>query len=414
MKIKIKISKFQQYLSMLALTILFIRPQYFISAFQNSVFIFCFIQTGAVLLMLFFSKGKIKLNKFLICIILYYIYDFINTGIQNSGQLNGVVIAGVWTFSTVYLVSFYVSEIGVLETLKQLSICLTLLLWIALFLMFFFPEGLLAVVRGTGRPTIIHFLGESNRITIYHMLSIILVVCNVVINCEVGKRFVILSLSVMPLTYVMLNERSSTALMAGVILILGYAFYRFFPKMVQRLISNPFTSICIILICFIGITKILSLKVVSDFVVNVLNKDVTLSERTTIWALTYSVLTDLRVLLFGFGEASAGGYITIWTGHTFSAHNIFLQICLLGGVILLALFIVMIIITVKNISKIPNRRIKASLSICMLAFFFINMLEVYPFSVAVLSLYVLNLTGEILSDPSYTVDKGVTYKTSIS
>ena len=97
------------------------------------------------------------------------------------------------------------------------------------------------------------------------------------------------------------------------------------------------------------------------------------------------------------GEATGGAYITIWTGHTFSAHNIILQVMLLGGIVLLTIFIVPIIKTIKIIGSLSDIRAKAVLSICMFVFFLMNMLEVYYYPMVFLTLYIFYQTGIYLS-----------------
>ena len=364
--------------------VLIIRPQYFISAFPSSVFLFTIFQTATVVAMSIKIK-RIMVDRFICCLLLYYIYDNVNTFIKNPSQINGAVVAGVWAISAVYIMAYYAKKIGIPKTLKKISVSVTILLWMNLLLYMIFPEGMINIIRGTGRPISIHFLGEANRLTSYYMLSIVLVICSIFVAQEVNKLYLTISVLVIPISYFVIEDKSSTALVGGFILIIGLIVNRFFPKVLRRIILNPVSSICIILFAFIGITRILTLDIVANFIINVLNKDITLSERTTIWSAAYAALSDFNIFIFGLGERAAGGYITIWTGHTFSAHNLFLQIMLLGGIILLSIFMVMVIDTVRNTSKISNSKQKAILSICLLAFFFINMMEVYVFAIVVLT-----------------------------
>ena len=395
---KINLTKFAQYLRMLLMVFLIVRPQCIISAYPGSVMIFSIIHAAMTALFLF-SQTKIVIHDpFIWSVILYYSYDLLNTVLQNSASPNVVFVGGIWVLFSIIAISRQISRYGFKDTVYKLSICFGLILWLNCILVVIFPNGLVSVLGGAGRFTRIFLLGQANQLSIFIVFEVILVVCNFYVQKKLSFMYLMFTLGSWPVSFVILgsSNRSMTGTIAGVLLILGYLLYKLLPFIVRK-IANPIVSTILLIFLFLGLTRILALESVSHFIQDVLNKDVTLSERTTIWAQVYVTLSNVKALIFGMGEATGGAYITIWTGHTFSAHNIILQILCLGGLILLAIFIVPVVRAIKSIGSIRNDKAKAALSICLFIFFLMNMLEVYYYPMVFLTLYIFYQTGMCLS-----------------
>ena len=198
----------------------------------------------------------------------------------------------------------------------------------------------------------------------------------------------------MPRTVI--RDSSASCKIAFFILISAIVTYSLFPRIVAFLV-NPVKCILVTITVFLLLTKLLTWDVISDFIVNVVGKDITLSERTTIWTGVYEKLSNIFTLVFGLGEVPGGAYITIYTGNTFSAHNIILQICLSGGLVLLSVFAGIIGVTVKKISSIREKKIQAIISICLFVFCIVNMTEVFELPIVLMFTYFLYVSGKGIS-----------------
>ena len=395
---EINLTKFKKYLWMLMVVFLIVRPQCIISVYPGSVLFFYMIYAAITVLCFSLYNEMILHDLFIMSVILFYTYDLINTVLQNSASPKVVIAAAIWVLFSIIIIACQISRYGFKDTVYELSICFGLILWLNCILIVVFPDGLLSILGGAGRFIPIYFIGQTNQLSIFFVFEVILVACNYCVQKKLSLAYLLFTLGPWPVSFVVLgsSNRSMTGTIAGALLIIGYLLYKFLPFAVRK-IATPVVSTVLIIILFVGLTRILAMESVSRFIQDVLNKDVTLSERTTIWEQAYIALSDIKAFIFGMGEATGGAYITIWTGHTFSAHNIILQVMLLGGIVLLTIFIVPIIKTIKIIGSLSDIRAKAVLSICMFVFFLMNMLEVYYYPMVFLTLYIFYQTGIYLS-----------------
>ncbi|HEY4601038.1 MAG TPA: O-antigen ligase family protein, partial [Cerasibacillus sp.] len=119
----------------------------------------------------------------------------------------------------------------------------------------------------------------------------------------------------------------------------------------------------------------------------ILEKDLTLSGRITIWDEALQLISKSYV--FGYGEIQSARYITVGTAQ-FNAHNIFLQILLQGGIIFLFLFIVIFIISLRNSRYCRVESIRYYLLLAVFILFNMMVSEVYSFVIIFLLFTLIN------------------------
>lgn len=73
------------------------------------------------------------------------------------------------------------------------------------------------------------------------------------------------------------------------------------------------------------------------FIEGVLNKNVTLSTRTIIWDYALKMVKDSW--MFGYGAVANNNRYIFVGEFSFNAHNIILQILLMGGLLLMGIFL---------------------------------------------------------------------------
>lgn len=119
----------------------------------------------------------------------------------------------------------------------------------------------------------------------------------------------------------------------------------------------------------------------SDFIVNVLQKSITLGGRTRIWER--SLLAIMQQPLIGFGYETRSVTLTkIIFNHT---HNIMLEILYRGGLIGMILFIIVLLSLGRKVKHYQSNGIVMILAWCIVLFIFLSVFEFafyrYPYIV---------------------------------
>lgn len=161
----------------------------------------------------------------------------------------------------------------------------------------------------------------------------------------------------------------------GMLLIWFYAFCK--TDHAKRVFIITLTTIYVIFqtsIVFFG-NQISSSSFAKFIVQNVLHKSLTFSNRTNVWIYTKKMITESWI--YGYGTHNQAWYESASRLTVAHAHNIFLQVLLDGGILLMVPFIIMLTITVVSILK-SNLHTKYDLLLGLLVIFFMMMMEVYP------------------------------------
>lgn len=126
----------------------------------------------------------------------------------------------------------------------------------------------------------------------------------------------------------------------------------------------------------------------------VFNKNATLSTRTTIWDESFKMIS--RSSMFGYGAADNNNrYIHIGT-FSFNAHNLFLQLLLMGGITLFVVFAFMLLTSLGSLDKCRDIRLKGVVLTLLITFLFTSMSEVYTMSLVFIVLYIVYISKNAL------------------
>lgn len=160
---------------------------------------------------------------------------------------------------------------------------------------------------------------------------------------------------------------------------------------------------------FLSVTKAVFISTVSVFLFvrfriqdyfvqlfSVVQKDMTFSGRTTIWALGLELIKGSW--LFGSGMTESDLLFSIGSTRDFTAHNQFLQFIIWGGVILLFLYFLMIFTAYKGMYKRENavsEKIKMYSNLGLFAMLYYYVFEVHNsapmFLIMLVIVYYLNM-----------------------
>ena len=150
-------------------------------------------------------------------------------------------------------------------------------------------------------------------------------------------------------------------------------------------------------------------KEIAYFVENVLGKELTFSDRTRVWSLTSTLIEDSPITGYGLRP-------TDWFDdhlRVLSAHNIILQMLIYGGYILLSVFILVILLTIRR--SFNNRsKITDTMLFGVGVFFFMMMMENYSIVLIFYMLNILFYTPELTKTMEHSKDSNLCIQPSIA
>ena len=128
---------------------------------------------------------------------------------------------------------------------------------------------------------------------------------------------------------------------------------------------------------------------ISYFVEEVLHKDLTFTNRTDVWAKSLILIQDSPII--GYGHQSEAWYTSQLDVTT--AHNLILGQLITGGFVGLSIFILLVVIALRRYAKAPFPAMQF-LFFGLCTFFFMMIMEVYPFTYIALLLIILYNTEQ--------------------
>ncbi len=120
---------------------------------------------------------------------------------------------------------------------------------------------------------------------------------------------------------------------------------------------------------------ILRVQEIFAFIIeDILHKNLDFTERTVLW--DQALFKILKSPFYGYGNGSNGKFLNL-AGYEVPAHNLFLDITLQGGLLALLLFLVILVVTCKNISKISNIKMGILLNMAIFFMLIAGLMETY-------------------------------------
>lgn len=218
-----------------------------------------------------------------------------------------------------------------------------------------FPSGLYTEVSTSGNIHMCYFLGVGNQFGVYYFPGFSLIWFAELMDSNSNNRFYSLSsIIIFAVSFVACNN--STGLITLVVLALFYIMS--VNNKLNRMMSMKTLLIIYGLLCgalLAGSSWLLNSKL-SNFIVDILGKDITFSSRTSIWAA--GILKFMGNPIWGYGRSS-GYAVLLYYGRLFNSHNIVLQILLETGIVGLVLFVLFILKSSSGIKVTSEKRITA-------------------------------------------------------
>lgn len=329
-----------------------------------SIYYFILNIFSFVLILMF--RSKIKITGFFKFILLYYIILIAST-IVNKGDIFLLLCETASTLTMILLWnSLYKNEVK--QYISVLSLCIEIMAYLNLFLVIEFPDGIYNI--GMSRK---YYLFDHVNVAIRYLLP----GCTfMLIRSYLNKNKVDIRsyayILVVALTLII--TWPATAVIGFLIFIIGIKFIYTNKNMNQLLSPVTATAVAGTISYMLIIVKIQNYF--SNFITNVLHRDVTFTGRTNIWDKAIYYIQNK--LFLGNGRLTSlerEEYLGVT-----SAHNQFLNFLFEGGIFLLVVIIVTIIAVSNKIKKCNNLKIVSVLLATTLSYVFMWISEPFSYS----------------------------------
>jgi len=235
-----------------------------------------------------------------------------------------------------------------------------------------------------------YFLGVSNQIIPFYMISIVFVFLKNFYLNKKNKEILLLFVCMWGCEFV---YQSATSLVGCFLFTIGYLFF-VLPEDTQRKIVHSvhrgynFIVVAMTITVFMIHYLIVVYQIQNKFaylVEVVLKKDLTFSTRTAIWNIAINMIE--KSFLIGYGAVDDNNRYIEMGSFSFNAHNIILQILLMGGIVLLLVCFLLVWKSVKSMLFCLDLRVRNIVFLLFAVFFFMSLSEVYTLNLMFIVIY---------------------------
>ena len=326
-------------------------------------------------------------------IFLYWCINLVSTILYAPSQIY-YVLHMAYIMIALVLFMYYTSEKSLKELLTALSIIYGAFIFLNWILFMIYPNG----IYNPDSYHIGHLLGDDNAIIYVALPGLICIVCNSIKKNKKISFFTWFLLFVTEFTFIKLWAASAllclTLFIVG--LIFAYKTNKPNPKTVLILV------LCVIFIVLFGLSN----SFVQRFIVNVLHKDITLSNRTLLWNLAIQYIMQKPILGYGgyFVKGQFKAISNSW--YTYPCHTTYLQLAIDGGFILLFVFILTTFFGYNTISKDKENLYSRILAIglgCMLINYITEYAQLMHYTIIICLM--LNITSDTQTEKENKYEK---------
>lgn len=355
--------------------------------FIEKVFVTWKIVSAVIVLVLFFIYiiKYFKIPKIILYIFIFEFLIFIST-IINNGYLYRAVIDMVSIVAFCVIIYMGIQN-NVINLFKSLSLLCTILMFINLFSMILYPDGIPADLY-TNKLNPIFFMTTDNGTGVFIITTMLFVVISNNLKKSHKPYIVELILSCCLLCAFFSGSTTSMVICFFFIIYLGI-FFRKNKKITFNPIVLSISYLILSVMIISGLTNIFML-----FVEGILHKSITFTGRNQLWHDALQLIKSK--FWIGYGRIN-GDYISIWGGR-YSSHNILLELLLEGGVITLLLFTLINYKAVKILNIYINLRIANILSIGLFLIFIALMMEAFVHEVYLYGILIISCEIPVIID----------------
>ena len=335
----------------------------------------------AIFLMIFFRSPQ-KIDKLGFWLILYGSLIGYSTIIHHSGAPFTIVSVGfdilmIWGLYKIYLPAYgeYI--------LRSIVIAMCACIYLNLLLLIVYPGGLWTTSGGQSY----YLLGGNYNQMGRTIIPAIAITGFYRLRYDLMRTNFIALIVCSALTLLIVGSKTS---LIGIILLVAFYFIKSY-KLRKWILISFFIGYFIFQILVVFIQADLSQnEYMVYFIEQVLQKDLTFTNRNVVWLNSLQLISDSPII--GYGYQSDAWYMDQL--HVTTAHNLILGQLITGGIVGLSLFVIIIIVAVKQYLRYAFPTMQF-LFFGLCTFFFMMIMEVYPIMYIVLLLLILYNTENL-------------------
>lgn len=342
----------------------FFEPSYFsLFPLLDRFYTIAKLMSLAYTLVYLIKSKKRTYSPFIVLAIIYNLYLVINTVLQN-GAVNTAITSAFYMVGLLLIVQTLI-ERNSYDLICSMMFIFELLIYINLFIMITTPQGLYGDESGSRHYWL---FGHQNQTILYVVIAIMLAVLYMQMRKQIyGQSYSIRSIALIIASVSSIFYIWSVTSLVGIFVILAVILL---DKFNIRL--TIWQGIILSLVIFFGIIVFRYQMLFSDFIQNILQRDVTFTGRTAIWDEALSYIKEKPI--FGYGVESYAvtnlrfGFNTTHCKHLYALYQ--------GGIVLF-LIQIGIFVSVARIDKKNKNQIPIILIACCFAFFIQMSFESY-------------------------------------
>ena len=279
-----------------------------------------------------------RFNKTVYIIMIYQAMIAIVTIINGTIALSHFIVLFT-PIIAVWLADYYLSSGNIKRFIQVFSLMLCIVVVLNFISILIWSDGIYIDDRGWKANW---FLGYRNRFIYYFLPAIFLCgISQYIIKGKMGMMFYFLLIIIVASSFMVQSTTTMISMVFVGVMVLLFE-NRNLPKIIT--IWNEFIVSFVISILFVFFSY---QKYFSDYIIRFLGKDATFSNRTMIWER--AVADFFKKPVFGNGFVSYDNLFIGWT--VGQMHNMFMDILVTGGIVLMVVFIILVLITHRSVNK---------------------------------------------------------------
>lgn len=332
----------------------------------------------------FLAIYELKKPTTIFLIVAVYEIGIILASLINQNITVSLVVVAATVLGACILTDFYMQRCSRINFIKTIIVILGIFIIINFFSMLLYPEGIYINARGWSNN---YFLGYKNS-AIYVYLLFMLVVG---ISCHIKKKkldikYYLICLFILFLT---IMSRSTTAIITMSMLVIAIVVFQHkkIPKIIN--VGSMYLTSVIISICIIAFHVQDQFNEIFELL---FQKNSTFTGRTMIW--NAGMIKILEHPLCGNGNISFDNITSAWV--VTQIHNQFMDVMLMGGIILFFIFTLIFFVVSKRILLIKNTSLYNILLFIFCAYFTVFLTEALRSSISALMFIGLTITYNLI------------------
>ena len=363
-------NKLQDFFVMIFFIFPFIKPEYLIVTYPFLSKLYLILEIFVIIVSLVIYAKYKTISKIIIYIFIYFIILLFPTLLYNYSNLDNYF---KMFFSTIGLC--LVCDLGLRFKTKPFiyAFCtiLSIYIFINLITIFLFPNGMYI---GVGSGYLENwFLGYRNIHILYIFPFIIFSIC---LSYYKYNKITFISYMLVFICILSLIIAKSSTSIVGLILIVIYIIFE--NKVSNAIFMNLKTYVISYILLFFSIIIFRIQEIFKFFIVDILKKDITFTNRIFIWDDVLMFIKNKPLLGYGY-ELGITRYFKSINYRSYHAHNQVLEVIYKSGFIGLLSFCTIIISIIKKLYNYKSTKIGKFLSYSLFTFFIMTLTEAYSY-----------------------------------